>query len=231
MGGTTQQTGLWLEELSTPYYIFKDAGAKITLASIDGGPIPLDPKSESIIAATSSTKRFAKDEAALSALAHSVPINELNAVHFDGILLTGGHGAMWDFAANTQLRQLLEDCNRQHKLIGAISHGVSGLLAVLDDQGQPLTKGRHLTAYSDSEEEAMRVAAIVPYLLESKLTGIGALYTKGPLYTSYTVTDGNLITGQNPSSSGELARKMLLALKQMADSPYYSMAIPAVALN
>lgn len=231
MGDTMRKTGLWLEELSTPYYIFKDAGARITVASIKGGVIPLDPRSESIISATSSTKRFAKDPEAGVCLKDSLFISLLSAVNFDGILLTGGHGTMWDYPESNPLKQLIEDFNRQHKLIGAISNGVCGLLTAMDGQGQLLIKEKQLTAYSNSEEDAMGLSTIVPFMLESRLVSLGASYSKGPLYTSHSVTDGNLITGQNPSSSGEVARNMLAALKKMADSPLYSMAAPPVILN
>jgi putative intracellular protease/amidase len=135
LGNTGRKTGLWLEELASPYYIFKEEGALVTIASPVGGPIPLDPKSESIIVANSYTKKFLKDPEAITVLAHSVALDTLNAMDFDLVYLTGGHGAMWDFADNLPLTQLLEDFNRQHKLIGAVCHGVAALIPLQNSQG------------------------------------------------------------------------------------------------
>jgi putative intracellular protease/amidase len=215
LGNTGRKTGLWLEELAVPYYIFQDAGAVITIASPKGGPIPLDPKSESIIASTTTIRRFQKDLEAMSSLAHSLSLDTLKAADFDLIFLTGGHGPMWDFPENDPLQHLLEDFNRQHKIIGAICHGVAALTSPKNELGTPIIKGRYLTAFSDTEEQASALTEVVPFSLESTLISSGALYSKGANYTSHTVTDGNLITGQNPASSLEVARKILALLKEM----------------
>jgi putative intracellular protease/amidase len=213
LGSTGRKTGLWLEELASPYYIFREEGASVTIASPNGGQIPLDPKSESIIVANSYTKKFLKDVEALSSLAHSLALNTLNAMDFDLVYLTGGHGAMWDFADNGPLMQLLEDFNRQHKLIGAICHGVAALIPLHNTQGDLLVKDRHLTAFSDREEQSSGLTTVVPFLLEEKLVLLGAIYSKGDNYTSHTVTDDNIITGQNPGSSVEMARKIISYMK------------------
>src|SRR5271170_1339514 len=152
LGDSTRRTGLWLEELVIPYYIFKEAGAFVTIASPLGGEIPLDPKSESILASTPTIRRFQKDPACIAELSHSIPLHELKAEDFDMVFVAGGHGAMWDFRDNTALKELLEDFNRQHKITGFVCHGAAALLGLRDDMGEPFVKGRRLTAYSNSEE-------------------------------------------------------------------------------
>lgn len=214
LGDTGRKTGLWLEELAVPYYIFKDAGALITLASPKGGPVPLDPKSESIIASNSTIRRFQKDPEAISWLSHSFPLSTQKAEDFDLVFLPGGHGPIWDFPGNEPLKQLLEDFNRQNKLIGSVCHGVASLLSLENGLGERLVKGRQLTAFSNSEEKVSGLTGIVPLLLESELVFLGASYSKGPDFESHTVIDGNLITGQNSASSKEVAKKLLVCLKE-----------------
>jgi putative intracellular protease/amidase len=215
LGNTGRKTGLWLEELAVPYYIFLDAGAAITLASPKGGTIPLDPKSESIIASTTTIRRFQKDLEAMSSLNHSLPLDTLKAADFDAIFLTGGHGPMWDFPENNSLQQLVEDFYRQHKTIGAVCHGVAALVSPKNELGTALIKGKYLTAFSNTEEQGSGLTEIVPFSLESTLVASGAFYSKGANYTSHVVIDGNIITGQNPASAQEVARKMLALLKEM----------------
>jgi putative intracellular protease/amidase len=219
LGDTGRKTGVWLEELACPYFIFRDAGAKITLASPNGGPIPLDPKSESIIVANSYTKKFLKDPEVMSLLAHPVALDTVSAINFDLVLVAGGHGALWDLAENGALTYLLEDFSRQHKLIAAVCHGVAALAPLRNTDGEWLVKGRQLTAFSDNEEKSAGLTDAVPFLLESRLVSLGARYSKAADHTSHTVTDGRIITGQNPSSSAELARKILLFMKLNAPIP------------
>jgi len=214
LGDTGRKTGLWLESVAIPYYIFKDAGAVITFASPLGGPVPLDPKSESIIASNSTIRRFQKDLEAISDLSHSIPLDTLSAEDFDMALLPGGHGPMWDFPDNDSLRRLLDDFNHQSKVIGLISHGVSALIPLQNNLGEPFVKGRHLTAYSNSEEKVAGLTGIIPFSLESKLISFGAFYTKGADYTSFAITDDNIISGQNPASSSEVAKRMLALQKE-----------------
>jgi putative intracellular protease/amidase len=215
LGDTGRKTGCWLESLAIPYYTFKDAGATITLASPKGGPIPFDPKSESIIASNSTIRRFQKDPEAISDLSHSLSLSTLNADNFDMLLLPGGHGPLWDFSDNEPLRHLLDDFIRQGKILGLISHGVSALLSLRNSLGEPFVKGRQLTAFSNSEEQVAGLTTIIPFSLESMLTSLGAGYGKGPDYTSHVVTDGTIITGQNPASSMEVAKRMLFLLKEI----------------
>jgi putative intracellular protease/amidase len=209
MGDTNRKTGLWLEELAVPYYVFSEAGVLITLASPKGGQVPLDPGSESTVATNSTIRRFRKDPVAFSHLSGAAVLATQKAEDFDMVLLTGGHGAIWDFSDNEPLQQLLEEFNRRHKPIGALCHGVAALVSLKDSVGQPLIKGRRLTAFSNKEEQASGLSGIVPYLLESKLVSLGASYSSGADFTSHTVVDGNLVTGQNPASSLELAKQLL----------------------
>ena len=219
MGDTNYRTGVWLEELAAPYYVFTEAGFGLTIASPDGGPVPLDPKSESIIVATQRTKRFLKDEEAMNFLSNSIPLGEVEAEDFDAVFLPGGHGPMWDIADNKTVRKLLEAFNNANKPIASVCHGVVGLLALQDDNGELLIKGKQLTAFSNSEEESAGLAKVVPFLLESRLISLGAIYSKESNYTSHVVTDGNIITGQNPASSEGVAKKIVALLKEAKQKP------------
>jgi putative intracellular protease/amidase len=214
LGDTGRKTGLWLEELAIPYYIFKEGGASLTIASPLGGEVPLDPKSESTLASTPTIRRFQKDPEAISDLGHSTTLEMLKAEDYDMVYVTGGNGALWDFPENNALKQLLEDFNRQHKIIGVVSHGVAALLSLRNDKGEPFVKGRNVTGYSNSEQQVAGLTAVVPFSLESKLIEAGAFYTKGPDYRAYIVTDSSLICGQNAISSLEVSRKMLALLKE-----------------
>lgn len=209
MGNTNDKTGVWLEELAAPYYAFKDAGADITLASPNGGQVPIDPKSQSIILATFGTKRFLKDEEAMHFLAHSMLLKDVRADDFDVVFLPGGYGLMWDLADSKIVRQLLEVFNNKNKPIGAICQGVVCLLLLKDNAGEFLVKGKQLTCFSNSEEESSGMAAVVPFLLETKLLSLGALYSKDENYVSHVVEDGNIVTGQNPASSKAVAQKII----------------------
>jgi putative intracellular protease/amidase len=214
LGDTGRKTGLWLEEIAFPYYVFKDAGAVMVLASPRGGAVPLDPKSESILASTPTIRRFQKDPEGISLLAHSIALTEIKAENFDMVYVAGGHGALWDFPENEGLKELLQAFIRHQKVIGLVSHGVAALLALQTGTGEPFVKGRHLTAFSNSEQQVAGLTAVVPFSLESKLVAEGAVYTKGDDFRTHTVTDGKLICGQNPISSLELSRKMLALLKE-----------------
>jgi putative intracellular protease/amidase len=225
MGETTASTGVWLEELAGPYYVFKDAGADITIASPKGGQVPLEPKSQSVLLITSSGKRFLKDQDAMDFLSLSVTLEEVNADNFDVVFLPGGHGAMWDLADNKILNQLLEAFNNSNKPIGSVSHGGVALLSLKNNNGELLIKGKQLTAFSDIEEDSAGLTKIVPFLLEARLTLLGALYSKGESYLSHVVADGNLITGQNPASSSAVARKISFLLQ---NSKYNSEVKPKI---
>ncbi len=213
MGDTNVNTGVWLEELAAPYYVFKDAGADVTLASPNGGLVPLDHKSQSIILATYSTKRFLKDAEAINFRSNSLLLEEINANDFDVLFLPGGHGPMWDLADNKRLNQLLEAFNSENKPIGAVCHGVVGLLSLKNDKGESWIKGKQLTCFSNSEEELSGLTGIVPFLLETRLVSLGALFSKGADYLGHVIADGNVVTGQNSASSKEVAQKIIALLQ------------------
>jgi putative intracellular protease/amidase len=215
LGDTGRKTGLWLEEIAFPYYIYKDAGAVLVLASPFGGPVPLDPKSESILASTPTIRRFQKDPDGISLLAHSLVLEEVKAEDYDMVYVGGGHGALWDFPDNKVLQTLLNDFIGQEKIIGLVSHGVAALLALKNTStGEPFVKGRHLTGFSNSEQKVVGLTEVVPFSLESRLIADGAIYTKGDDFRTHTVTDGKIISGQNPISSLDVSRKMLALLKE-----------------
>jgi putative intracellular protease/amidase len=213
LGDTNHKTGLWLEELAAPYYVFKEAGVDVTIASPKGGEVPIDPKSESIAVATKSTKRFLRDPEAMDFLSHSSLLEEVKAIDFDVLFLPGGHGPMWDIAKSDLVTQLLEAFYSESKPMALVCHGVSAMLSAKNNNGEFLVKGKKLTGFSNSEEESAGLTQTVPFLLETELISRGALYSKGPDYTSYVVADGNIITGQNPASSEEVAKKIIAMIK------------------
>ena len=174
LGDSGRKTGLWLEELAFPYYVFKDAGAVIVLASPRGGAVPLDPKSESILASTPTIRRFQKDPEGISLLAHSIALSDVKAEDYDMVYVGGGHGALWDFPENEALKELLQAFIRQQKVIGLVSHGVAALLVLQNSVGEPFVKGRRLTAFSNSEQQVAGLTAVVPFSLVSKLVAEGA---------------------------------------------------------
>jgi len=219
MGDTDASTGIWLEEMAAPYYIFQEAGADITIASPNGGQVPIDPKSLGIIIATRNTKRFLKDEEAMNFLSRAVSLSSINADDFDLVFLSGGHGSLWDLADNKILKQLLEVFENSGKPIGAVCHGVAGLLTLKNDKGNLLIKGRQLTGRSNSEEESAGVTTILPFLLETELLSLGAMYSKGDSYVNYVVADGNIITGQNPASAVEVAKRVIALVKHKQSTP------------
>jgi putative intracellular protease/amidase len=219
LGDTNYRTGVWLEELATPYYIFTEAGVELTIASPNGGPVPLDPKSESIIVATQRTKRFLKDEVAMNFISNSIPLEAIKAEDFDAVFLTGGHGPMWDIADNKSVKRLLEAFNNDNKPIASVCHGVVGLLSLQGDDGELLIRGKHLTAFSNSEEESAGLTKVVPFLLETRLISLGAEYSKAANYTGHVVIDANIITGQNAASSEEVAKKIVALLKEVKQKP------------
>lgn len=211
LSDTANKTGVWMEDLAAPYFILKDGGEYITIVSPKGGQIPLDPISNSAAAATENTIRFQHDPQAMYHFSHSLPIKEVKAEDFDLVFLSGGYGAMWDFPENKKLKKLLEDFSRQNKPIGLVGHAVAALVFLKKENGEPLVKGRKLTAFSNREEELAGLNEKPPFLLESKLISLGALYGKAVEFTNNVVVDGNIITGQNPASSVETA-KLLLSL-------------------
>jgi putative intracellular protease/amidase len=216
MGNTAAKTGLWLEELATPYYIFREAGASLSLSSPKGGIIPLDPKSLSLMGITGAARKFLRDAAAMAWLEQAIPLENILPRDYDMVFIPGGHGPMWDLGDNPVLCQLLTVFIREGKPLGAVCHGVAGLLSLQAPGGEPFIKGRHLTGFSNSEEVTSGLSKIVPFLLETELISGGALYTQDLDFTSHVVVDGLLVTGQNPASSRDVALAMLKVFREKA---------------
>jgi putative intracellular protease/amidase len=225
IGDTIHQTGVWLEEIASPYYLFNAAGAQLTIASPKGGEVPVDPKSMSILVASQYSKRFLKDEEAMHFLSHSKSLEEINAEDFDAIYVSGGLGPLWDMADNALLKNLLETFNHQNKPMGLICHGVVALLSLKNEAGEPLVQGKQVTGFSNTEETSGIRAGVVPLLVETELILLGAQYSKTENYLSHVVVDGNLITGQNPASSEGVAKKILFAAEDRKHSLQVSPAM------
>ncbi|MFC3395168.1 type 1 glutamine amidotransferase domain-containing protein [Brenneria rubrifaciens] len=213
LGNTGKKTGFWLEEFTAPYYVFKDAGANITLVSPLGGQPPLEPKSNEADAQTASTERFRNDPQAQTALANTGKLADVNADDFDTVFYPGGHGPLWDLAENADSIALIETVARAGKPLGLVCHAPGVLRHVRAADGQPLIKGRKVTGFSNSEEAAAQLTDVVPFLIEDEFRQLGGLYEKGADWQPYVVTDGHLITGQNPASSEAAAEALL---KQLA---------------
>jgi len=217
MGDDARPTGVWFEELSTPYYAFVDAGAEVEIASIQGGPVPIDPHSIRASGNPPSVSRFLADEAAMRKLAASAKIDGRFAVDgYSAVFLPGGHGTMWDLPASTDLAGLLSRAWAQGKVLGAVCHGPAGLVNVKDVDGRPLVAGRHVAAFTNTEEEAAGLTRTVPFLLETRLRELGAVHERGPDFAPFARRDGRLITGQNPASSEAAARLTLDAVGDAA---------------
>ena len=212
LGETGKKTGFWLEEFAAPYYAFKDAGAQVTLASPQGGQPPLDPKSDAPDAQTDATRRFKADSAAQAELAHTQRLSEVDAAQFDAVFYPGGHGPLWDLAYDTHSIALIEATLAAGKPLAAVCHAPGVLRGAKAADGTPLVRGKNVTGFTNSEEAAAGLTDVVPFLVEDMLMAHGGLYTKQADWKPHVVTDGPLITGQNPASSEPAARALLLAL-------------------
>jgi putative intracellular protease/amidase len=212
LGDTGRKTGFWLEELAAPYYAFKDAGAEITLASPKGGQPPLDPKSNEPDSQTDETRRFEADPEAMAALSSTVRLADVNQDDFDTVFYPGGHGPLWDLAEDRQSIALIEGFLAAGKPIALVCHAPGVLRHVQTAEGRPLVQGKKVTGFANSEEEAVGLTHVVPFLVEDELKAKGGIYSKGADWGSYVVQDGLLITGQNPQSSAQTARALLDAL-------------------
>ena len=209
LGDTEFKTGFWLEEFATPYYIFKDAGVNITLASPKGGQPPLDPKSDEADFQTEATHRFKDDKEAQDVLANTHQLSGISADDYDAIFYPGGHGPLWDLSNDSDSIALIENTFSAGKPVAAVCHAPAVLLNTKIADGSPLLKGKSVTGFSNTEEDAVELSQIVPFLLEDSLKENGATYTKGEDWSSYAVKDGLLITGQNPASSAATANALL----------------------
>lgn len=210
LGSTGKKTGFWLEEFAAPYYAFKDSGAEITLASPKGGQPPLDPKSDEKDSQTDATTRFKADKEAQEALANTSILRDLCAEDYDALFYPGGHGPLWDLAEDRCSIALIDTMYAQGKPVSAVCHAPGVFRHAKSPDGSPLVQGKQVTGFSNSEEAAVGLTEVVPFLVEDEVRNNGGEYTKGDDWQSYIVQDNNLITGQNPASS-EAAAKALLA--------------------
>lgn len=213
LGNTGKKTGFWVEEFAAPYYVLQEAGAEITLASPKGGQPPIDPKSTEPDAQTEATKRYYSDQALQDKVADTKKLSEVSANDFDAVFLPGGHGPMWDLNKDQQSIQLIEDFWKAQKPVAAVCHAPAALIHAKDQNGEPLVKGKRVTGFSNTEEEAVQLTDVVPFLLEDALKEKGGQYSKSSDWASYVLQDGLLITGQNPASSEEAARQLLRVLQ------------------
>jgi putative intracellular protease/amidase len=213
LGNTGRKTGFWLEELAAPYYAFKDAGAEIVLASPKGGQPPLDPKSNEPNFRTDLTRRFEADSAAEAQLASTVRLDSVKQQDFDTVFYPGGHGPMWDLAEDENSIKLIESFVAAQKPIALVCHAPGVLRHVVTKDGKPLVQGKQVTGFTDTEEEAVGLTKVVPFLVEDELKAKGGIYSKGEDWQPYILRDGKLITGQNPASSGPAAKLLIDVLQ------------------
>ena len=214
LGDTGHATGFWLEEFAAPYYVLKDAGAELTLASPKGGQPPVDPKSEADDAQTPATRRFEADSTAQAALADTVALPGVDVADFDAVFYPGGHGPLWDLAEDADSIALIENAVATGKPVAAVCHAPAALRHVKNAAGEPLVKGRRVTGFSNTEEAAVGLTDIVPFSVEDMLRGNGGDYRRADDWNSHVEHDGLLITGQNPASSEATAEALLAALRR-----------------
>ena len=213
LGNTGKKTGFWIEEFAAPYYIFLDAGNIITLASPKGGQPPIDPSSDTPDNQTPATIRFKANKHLQNILADTMLLSAMDADDYDAIFYPGGHGPLWDLTNDADSIKLIENFWSSKKPVVAVCHAPAVLLHVNDNADEPLVQGKKVTGFTNSEEEAVQLTAVVPFLLEDELKSKGAIYSNKDDWASYVVKDGMLITGQNPASSEEAAKELLKLLK------------------
>lgn len=213
LGNTGKKTGFWIEEFATPYYVFIDSGASITIASPKGGQPPIDPSSDTAENQTPAVIRFKADKSLQKILSETHLLSTISSSDYDAVFYPGGHGPLWDLTNDEDSIILIEHFWNTKKPVAAVCHAPSVLLNVKDDEGNLLVKGKNVTGFTNSEEAAVGLTEIVPFLLENELKNKGGIYSKKEDWASYVVKDGLLITGQNPASSEAVAKELLKALK------------------
>lgn len=214
MGDSGKKTGIWLEEFASPYYAFVDEGYTITLASTLGGQVPIDPMSLEKDALTKDTERFSNDDLASSALASTIALEDVKADEFDAVFYPGGHGPLWDLSDNVHSQTLIEDMLNTGKPVAAVCHAPIVLKNVKDSSGEPYIKGRAVTGFTNTEEDAVGLTDVVPYLVEDELVKAGGEYSKKGDFEPHVVEAGRLITGQNPPSSRPAAEALIKQLSK-----------------
>ena len=212
LGNTGRKTGFWLEELAAPYWILRDAGATLTLASPAGGRAPIDPASEAPEAQTDSTRRFKADTAAMTAASNTLRLVDVEAAHFDAVFYAGGHGPLWDLVDNPASIRLIEQMAAADKPLALVCHAPAVLRFAKGPDGRPLVAGKDVTGFTNAEEAAAGLTDVVPLLLQDVLQEEGARFSRQPPFEPHVVTDGRLVTGQNPASSAGAARRLLALL-------------------
>ncbi|MFH0301861.1 type 1 glutamine amidotransferase domain-containing protein [Bradyrhizobium sp. 31Argb] len=215
LGNTGRKTGFWLEELAAPYFVFKDAGVEITLASPKGGRPPLDPKSNEPEFRTDLTRRFEQDAAAEAQLDKTVRLESVKQEDFDSVFYPGGHGPMWDIVDDKNSIKLIESFLAAGKPISVVCHSTGALRHVKAPDGKPLVQGKEVTGFTNGEEEAVGLTKVVPFLVEDEMLRLGAVFSKKANWAVHVVSDGLLTTGQNPASSGPAAKLLLEKLSKM----------------
>ncbi|WP_242929343.1 type 1 glutamine amidotransferase domain-containing protein [Pontibacter vulgaris] len=214
LGDTGKKTGFWVEEFAAPYYTLADEGVDVDLASPKGGQPPIDPKSTEPDAQTPATKRFYEDDDLQHKLSHTKKLSEVRAEDYDAVFYPGGHGPLWDLSKDKDSIKLIEDFARLEKPVAAVCHGPAVLMEAKTQSGEPLVKGKKVAGFTNSEEEAVQLTNIVPFLVEDRLKELGGNYSKAGDWKPYVVTDGLLITGQNPASSEPAAEELLKMLRK-----------------
>lgn len=213
LGNTGHKTGFWLEEFAAPYFVFRDAGVELTLASPKGGQPPVDPKSDLPENQTPAMARFKKDERAQKELSQTVKLDTIKAEDYDTVFYVGGHGPMWDLAESPVSIALLESFYNSGKPIALVCHS-PGVLHRVTYKGEPIVKGKRVTGFANSEEEEVHLTHVVPFLVEDELKRLGGIYEKAPNWQSFAIVDGRLLTGQNPASSTAAAQTLLKLIGQ-----------------
>lgn len=210
---TSEPTGVWFEELATPYYHFIDAGFEVDVASIKGGAIPIDPRSQKTAGKNKySVEQFMKDAHSMTKITNSLSIEGINLDEYDAIFFPGGHGTMWDFPNNKKLSQVIANALENQRVVAAVCHGPAVFVGATYSDGNYIVKNKQVTGFTNTEENTAGLSDVVPFLLEDELIKAGANYLKGPNFEPFAVQDGNLITGQNPASSDAVARLVVNAL-------------------
>jgi putative intracellular protease/amidase len=217
LGNTGRKTGFWLEEFAAPYFVFRDAGVDLTLASPNGGQPPVDPKSDLPENQTAAMARFKKDERAQKELSQTVKLADVKAEDFDTVFYVGGHGPMWDLAESPISIALIESFYNSGKPVALVCHS-PGVLRHVKYQGEPLVKGKRVTGFTNGEEEAVQLTKVVPFLVEDELMRLGAIFEKLRNWQPHFVVDGRLVTGQNPASSTTAAQALLKLMAQRPSS-------------
>ncbi|HET8855448.1 MAG TPA: type 1 glutamine amidotransferase domain-containing protein [Salinimicrobium sp.] len=208
LGETGKKTGVWLDEFTAPYYVFKNSGAEITLATPKGGEVPVDPASEKKEVSTEETRRFESDQEAQDKLRKTIPLEKVEASGFDAVFYPGGHGPLWDLAIDLKSIALIEDFIAQMKPMAFVCHA-PGVLGNVEEDKEPYVRGKNVTGFSNSEEQEAGLDQVVPFLVEDKMNQMGANYSKGSDGSQYVMVDGRLITGQNPASAKKAAMELI----------------------